>query len=63
MGLFDAQTKKLGDTLAKSFEERALEIEKEWSTETDPGRSLILKTTYCSLKEVAAVIRKSLNAD
>jgi len=60
MGLFDGQIKKLGDTLVKSFEERAIEIEKEWATEKDPGRSLLLKTTYLSLKEVALVIKSSL---
>lgn len=62
MGLFDSQTQKLGEKLAKGFEERAIEIEKEFATEKDPGRSLLLKTTYVSLKEVALVIRDTLKA-
>jgi len=63
MGLFDGKVKELGDTLAKAFEERAKQLEEEYSNEKDPGRSLILKTTYASLKEVSSVIKNALASE
>jgi hypothetical protein len=63
MGLFDAQTQKLGERLAKGFDDRVIEIQKDLETEKDPGRSLLLKTTLASLKEVALVIRNSLKSE
>ncbi len=64
MGLFDGKVKELGDTLATAFENRATQILKELEeTKDDPGKSLLLKTTYASLKEVSLVIKNALNSD
>lgn len=63
MGLFDGKIKELGETLTTAFEERAKQLEEEFSKEEDAGKRLILKTTYASLKEVSLVIKNALASE
>ena len=62
MGLFDGKIEELGETLVKGFDDRVLEIQKELESETYPGKSLLLKTTLVSLREVSLVIKSALIA-
>lgn len=63
MGLFDGQIEKLGNTLSTRLKEKALDFEKEWGTEKDPGKSLILKIKYNVFNDLADVIKDSLSKE
>lgn len=63
MGLFDGQIEKLGNKLSTSFKEKAISYEKEWTTEKDPGKTMLLKIKYNIMNDIADVIRDALNSD
>jgi hypothetical protein len=54
MGLFDGQIEKLGNKLSNSFKERALDLEKEWAAEKDPGKTMLLKIKYNIYNDIAS---------